>query len=256
VKFFEKACLKAADEIVVLSERHKEYLAGLPYLEAKRQKGAISVIPCCVDLDRFKYGFTSAGPLRKKEGMENDFVFLYPGKLRTHYMAGEMMDFFKIALEKMPNSRFVILTQEDAQRVKQLALDKGVDNARVIIKKPTSSEIPDLLSLAHAGIFFISPYKKFGSSPIKLGEFLSCGVPVIINSGIGDTEELVVANRVGVVVKEFDAASYKMALEEFLQLLAEGESLNARCRKTAERFLSLDMGVERYNRIYSRLNHV
>ena len=75
VKFFEKACLKAADEIIVLSERHKEYLAGLSYLEDKLRKGAVSVIPCCVDLDRFRYGFTTNAPLRKKEGLENDFVF-------------------------------------------------------------------------------------------------------------------------------------------------------------------------------------
>jgi glycosyltransferase involved in cell wall biosynthesis len=118
--------------------------------------------------------------------------------------------------------------------------------------RPSFEELPLLLRCASAGIFFINPYKKFASSPIKLGEFLACGRPVIINSGIGDTEELVTENKVGVVVKNFSREEYSKRIGELLELLKEGNSLEKRCRTTAERYLSLAMGAGRYLNIYNR----
>ena len=79
------------------------------------------------------------------------------------------------------------------------------------------------------------------------------GIPVVINRGVGDTEELVKSNRIGVVLKDFNPPHYKEKFTELLELMKEGVSLNKRCRKTAETYLALGMGVERYNRIYNKL---
>ncbi|HPF00203.1 MAG TPA: hypothetical protein PKY63_06015, partial [Bacteroidales bacterium] len=44
-----------------------------------------------------------------------------------------------------------------------------------------------VLSLADYSILFIKPaFSKMASSPIKLGESLAMGVPVICNAGVGD----------------------------------------------------------------------
>ncbi len=256
VKFFEKACLMAADEIVVLTEKHKQYLKRFAYLSDKCRTGVIEVIPCCTDTNRFRCAISINPALKEKEGLRDSFIFVYPGKLRTHYMVSEMLDFFKIALDMIPNSSFLILTQDNSGHVRHLALEKGIALDKIIVKNPRFDEIPSLLSLAHAGLFLINPYKKFGSSPIKLGEFLSCGIPVIINKGIGDTEELVKTNRVGVVIEDFNPENYKRALLEFMELIKEGGSVNKRCRDAAMKLLSLDTGVEKYSKIYNRICHV
>jgi len=253
VKLFEKLCLKLADAIVVLTQRHYEYLLNLSWFKNKGENLPIEVIPCCVDLHRFRYDFTQANIVKGKENMQGDFIFTYLGKIGKHYMFEEMIDFVKDALKVLPKAKFMILTQSDEQTVLDIASSNDIDRSKLIIKKPTFGEIPSLVSATSAGIFFINPYKKFGSSPIKLGEFLSCGIPVIINRGIGDTEGLVKENRVGVVVDGFDKTSYTSAFYELLGLMKEGESLNKRCRQTVEGHLSLDLGVRKYNSVYERM---
>lgn len=253
VKFWEKIALMAADEIVVLTEKHRKYLLEIPFFNKGKNRRRITVIPCCVDLSRFRDNFSEKSLLKEKNGLKDKFIYLYLGKIGTHYMMREMVDFFSVALEKNPDSRFVILTQSCHDELLAILEEKKISPDKVVIKKPYFHEIPSLISVADAGIFFISPYKKFGSSPIKLGEFLSCSIPVIINKGVGDTEELVRENKVGVVIEGFERVSYDKAIREFLELIKEGDALGQRCRKTAMRELSLELGVERYNAIYERV---
>jgi len=249
VKFFERFCLQAADAIVVLTKRHRAYLLNLPWRRNRITRMPIEIIPCCVDLERFKY-VPKANQPENRENPKGDFIFAYLGKIGKHYMLKEMLDFLKSAFEILPNSRFMIITQTNQQQILDIISRNRMDSERVIIKKPVYNQIPSLICNADAGIFFINPYKKFGSSPIKLGEFLGCGIPVIINNDIGDTEELVSSNRVGVVLREFSHNDYNRILLEFFELSKEPEALRKRCRKTAEEHLSLGMGVSRYDAIY------
>ena len=249
VKFFERLCLQLADAIVVLTKRHRAYLLNLPWCRNRVAKAPVEIIPCCVDLERFKYIPKGHQPDNRKSP-QSDFIFAYLGKIGKHYMLREMLDFLKIAFEILPNSKFMIITQTNQQQILDIVSTNRLDSKRVIIKKPAHNQIPSLICGADAGIFFINSYKKFGSSPIKLGEFLSCGIPVIINSDIGDTEDLVSSNRVGVVLRKFSDNDYNRILFEFLELSKESEALRKRCRKTAEDYLSLGMGVRRYDAIY------
>lgn len=253
-KFFERLCLGLSDAIVVLTRQHLEHLLALPWLKDKSPARPIEVIPCCVDLNRFKKNcFSENGRLRKTENLQDDFIFAYLGKIGKHYMLKEMLDFFKESLKILPNAKFMFITQNNSQTILDTASDRRLGSDKIIIKSPVLKEIPFLISLAHAGIFFINPYKKFGSSPIKLGEFLSCGIPVVINSGIGDTAELVNTNKVGVVVTRFEHDDYSSGLSGILKLVSEGDMLNRRCRNTAEKYLSLESGVKKYASIYKNM---
>jgi glycosyltransferase involved in cell wall biosynthesis len=250
VKAVEKILLKKADAIVVLTKKHYEKLIDLPYL--KKKNPFVSIIPCCVDMGRFKSNMNNGRGVLKKYNITADKLFIYPGKLGTFYLVKEMMDFFECAASYMKHDlKFLILTQDNEREL----LNKKifVDNEKVSFVHPLYEEIPLFLNCADAGIFFINPYKKFGSSPIKLGEFLACGKPVIINSGIGDTEELVMDNRVGVVIKSFNKEEYLDKIGELFKLLQEGEELAIRCRCAAEKFLSLEMGAKLYKNIYNNL---
>ena len=213
----------------------------------------MEIIPCCVDLTRFTGKRSCARKMLKNNSWQDNFVFMYPGKIGTFYLVDKMLDFFQFALKSIPDSLFVFLTQDDEKPLLDFSNAKGIDLQKIKIIKPKFTEIPGYLSLASCGLFFINPYKKIGSSPIKLAEFLACKVPVIINSGIGDTEELVRENRVGVVVKSFNEACFKEALVELLDLKKEEQLLRQRCRQTAKELLSLDLGVKKYWSLYQEL---
>jgi glycosyltransferase involved in cell wall biosynthesis len=100
-------------------------------------------------------------------------------------------------------------------------------------------------------IFFIRPtYSKKGSSPTKQGEIMSMGIPVICNSGIGDTDEIIRQTSSGIIVSDFSTAAYDKVIEQ----LPEVTQLSPdKIRQSAIDFFSLDKGVERYHDVYQQL---
>ncbi len=70
---------------------------------------------------------------------------------------------------------------------------------------------------------------------------------------MGDTKEIIKRERIGIIVDEFSDAAYKEAGKNLMELLSEGERLRKRCRAAAEKYFSLDSGVEKYWNIYRRL---
>lgn len=253
VNYLERKFFSYANAIVVLTNKIRSIFVENNYFPQSKNAN-INVIPCCVDLERFKYMPSKDEELLKELNLNGKFIFAYVGSLGTWYMLEEMLDFFTIAKRKIPNAHLLILTQSDRKFIDRIVAERQINKEDLIITSLQPSIVSRFISLNDAGLFFIKPtFSKQASSPTKLGEFLACGVPVVINSKIGDTEELVRSNRVGVVVKDFVNSSYESTTIELLELLKEKQSLRNRCRQTAEKFLSLEQGVEMYKRLYQSL---
>jgi glycosyltransferase involved in cell wall biosynthesis len=91
------------------------------------------------------------------------------------------------------------------------------------------------------------------ASPTKIAEYLASGIPVISNAGIGDLDEIIEGDRVGVLVREFSPAGYLQALHAADELLKEND-ISERCRATAHnRFDLQSIGGPGYRRLYQRL---
>jgi glycosyltransferase involved in cell wall biosynthesis len=250
-KAAQNSLMRRADAVVILTKRHYEKTVAVP--RVIKRNASTDVIPCCVDLDRFRCDTQDHGQVLGKYRIKPGVLFVYPGKIGTFYLVEEMLGFYAQAASMISGTKFLILSQDPKERMKERA-GTLLENNGIHFIRPSFEEIPLFLRCASAGLFFINPYKKFGSSPIKLGEFLACGRPVIINPGIGDTEELVAENRVGVVVRDFSKGEYSRKICELMDLLKEGRELDKRCRMTAEKYLSLEMGAGRYLNIYKRLS--
>jgi glycosyltransferase involved in cell wall biosynthesis len=254
VKRAEKRMLEISDAVVVLTNKH---------LELNRTLGVagrdvpMEVVPCCVDTDRFRRMPEEAARLRRELGLGGAFVLMYPGKIGTFYLVKEMVDFFKVFAADVPDAVLLIVTNDDAGPMTEHAVSIGVDaRCMRVLKGVPFEDMPRYTNIADDGLFFINPYKKIGSSPIKLGEFLACGVPVMINPGVGDTEEIVRSGRAGVVVNDLSDGSYRKASAELADMMKEGEGLKERCRQTAKKYLSLEIAVEKYAKIYDVLSGI
>lgn len=208
----------------------------------------MDVIPCCVDMHKFNY-VSRTDMFDKKD----QFRLVYAGKVGTWYLVDEIFGFFKTMSESIPRSNLTFLTESNPASIYSGARKNQVSESKIDIKKAQASEVPELLAAANAGIFFINPYKRYNSSPIKFGEYLACGLPVIVNSGIGDCDEIILKERVGVIINNFSAYDYKAAIKDLNCLLAEGDILRKRCRIAAEKYFSLEMGVFKYRQVYQRL---
>jgi glycosyltransferase involved in cell wall biosynthesis len=114
-------------------------------------------------------------------------------------------------------------------------------------------DVPRHLCQAHAGLFFLrGGIGAESCSPTKVGEYWACGLPVMMNGGIGDLDDVVRRQRVGVVVRGLSPADLEDASRELLDLLSD-PAISERCRRAAEEHYSLEVGVQRQAALYDRL---
>jgi glycosyltransferase involved in cell wall biosynthesis len=190
----------------------------------------------------------------KDHGISAKFIMLYSGSIGSWYMFDEIAAFFNEIDKTFDNTLFLILTNNDPQEVDGLLKDKNISKDKYKIMSLTRSEVADWLKIADVSVFFIKPcFSKQFSCPTKLAESLACGVPVVINSGIGDTDSFVKDNKVGVVIDSFAPEVLKDGVSRLIKLLKDGIVLEKRCRKLAEDEFSLEKGVDTYRRIYNQV---
>ena len=163
------------------------------------------MIPCCVDLDIFNPKSFDDNLLQDTlEPYLDKFVLAYVGSIGSCYLLPEMFDFFLSLKKKVANAHFLFLTHSNPSLVFDTAIEKGLDDSSLTVIPSEYDKIPEWLSICDASIYFINSYMKLGSCPIKFAEYLSCGLPVVLNPGIGDSDTIVNTNNIGVVVEGFD----------------------------------------------------
>lgn len=248
-KRLEKKLFNSADEIVVLSEKGRKIIEN-HFLHNERIN--VTYIPTCVDLDLFKKTSIQAKFSRRKGGLNGRTILVYSGSVGTWYLFDEMVDFFKEFKRQHNKAHFLILTQTNKDELRGKLLKK-IDPADFSIVSAPHHNIKDFLSSAYAGISFIKPcYSKQFSCPTKNAEYLACGLPIIINKGIGDTDRTIAANNVGVIINKFNGREYLKNIKK-LTKLKNDKTLGARCRNIAMKEYGLKKGIGKYLDIYARL---
>jgi glycosyltransferase involved in cell wall biosynthesis len=257
VKRLEKWLLKESDGFVVLTERAR----GILFPESAetgfdKLNRPVEVVPCCVDLKRFDAASAdSRREMREKLNIGNRFAVVYVGSFGGWYLTEETADFYGELKQRKPDAFALILTQSKPEMIEPLLRARGYEDGDFFIQKVQPSEIPLYLSAADAAVSFIKPcYSKQASSPTKNAEYLACGLPLVVNGGVGDTTELTEADGTGVVIENFSPEGYRSALEKLDKMLEDKAALAEKCRASArKRFDLFTVGGERYRRLYRNL---
>ncbi|MDT4898882.1 MAG: hypothetical protein QOH25_3959 [Acidobacteriota bacterium] len=253
-KAAERRLFAAADGFVVLTEKACRTL--FPGNSNTDYRGRpIEVIPCCVDLERFRStDVISREELRRKFNLTGRRVIVYVGALGGWYLTQEMADFLAVAHEQDKTTFSMILTQSAPQMIAQRLNALGIAEENYLVREVLPEEIPRYLKAADIAISFIKPcYSKLASSPTKIAEYLASGLPVICNAGIGDLDEMIEEDRVGVIIRELNREGYLQALGEIESLRLDNNAPD-RCRASARNRFDLGtVGGERYRRLYQRL---
>lgn len=254
VKRVERFLFNSADAFVVLTEKAREIL--FPGCAETDEKGRpVEVIPCCVDFKRFPAADrASREELRRELGLEGRRVVVYVGSFGGWYMAEETARFMALAYRQDPQTFALVLTQTPPDAIAARLRELGVPADSFHVGRVAPAEVPRYLQASDLAVSFIRAcYSKLSSSPTKIAEYLAAGLPVVCNAGIGDVDEVIEGDRLGVVLRDFDDESFIRALEEVAALRAEGD-LARRARATAERRFDLErVGGAKYRRLYRRL---
>ena len=156
-----------------------------------------------------------------------------------------------VMLQKvLPRAQLMIVNRSEHEFIRQRIHEHNVDSDAVELISATYRSMPDLIAKMTAGVFFIKPcFSKSASAPTRLGEFLACGIPCLGNTGVGDVEQILLEAKVGVCVNGFDDAELSEAVRKLVRL-TQTHKIETRCTAAAEKYFSLQRGVNSYSRIY------
>ncbi|HEY0077481.1 MAG TPA: glycosyltransferase family 4 protein [Pyrinomonadaceae bacterium] len=252
-KRMERRAFAAADGVVTLTERIWEIIRDWDGLRGRAV--AHQVIPCCADLERFRFDAVARRERRAELNLSKRFVLVYSGSIGGWYLEGEMSDFFKALKRERPDAHFLWLTPGSHERVEALMRERGLERESYTVRAAPSSEVASYLSASDAGIAFIKPcFSKLASSPTKTAEYLACGLPVVLNVGVGDSDLLVTRERVGALVAEFTTAEYARASALVRSMSEEREATQRHAREVVERLFDVRrVGLEGYARLYEEV---
>ena len=243
VKRLERAGIRRADQLVVLTQRLRHWLISQQLKRAEQ----IQVIPCCVDPQRFEEAPGLVGDTDR-------FEVIYAGSLIGLYLVEEMGRFFNAVKALEPTAFLRILSMTPAEAGAAALVRAGVSPTDFEITTAAPDKVASYLNRARLGISFRkSTFAQIAASPTKIPEYLAAGLPVVCNAGVGDTDELVEREQLGVVLRTFDEATYKAAALEAVAL-AHDNNVRGRAQRIAHQLFDLvTVGGPRYVEVYQRL---
>jgi glycosyltransferase involved in cell wall biosynthesis len=252
-KSLERKALAAADGVVTLTERIWPIINEW---EGLRERNPIhEVVPCCADLGLFTFNESERRARRIGLGVSEDRrILVYSGSIGGWYLADKMAELFAQIAKKDPSWHFLWLTTGPAQLIHDAMRRLGLSDA-YSVQCADPAEVPSYLSAADAGIAFYKPMlSRLATSPVKVAEYLACGLPIIINRGVGDSDALVKTEELGAVIESFDEREYILAANAIERLIANRDQIRQRARRVAERMFDVRaVGAQRYARLYERV---
>lgn len=238
----ERRMVQQADRVLTRSEKaidiHREN-TGI------RQQQKFYRVINGRDTQIFKPDTARRTTIRKALGIrENTWLWLYSGSPGPQYLVPEMLQLFWTWYQKNPDSRFLFLVRNKQSLQEQIPeyLQK-----LVFIETAPFEQIPNYYAAADLGISLRKPAPSLsGLAPIKIGEYLLSGLPVLLSPGIGDVSDTLAGESACFIYREIPG--------EFMDWLESSKDLpKTAIRKLGERHFGLEQSVAGYIRALENL---
>jgi glycosyltransferase involved in cell wall biosynthesis len=245
-RLLEKRLYTRADAVFSTSRAGKEIIESLDGVRARRTP--VVAVPSCVDLDHF-----SAQTHDGDGDGDDELRLVYLGSVGGRYLVDRIGRFAFVARQQRPDTHLELLTPAEPALVRtMLGLSDLSDDAWSSRFVPYA-RLPDELAHHDAGLcFHPRGLSASGGSSTKVGEYWAMGLPVIATPGLGDVDDVIRQERVGVIVEDHTDEAYAQSLGQLLELL-DDPKLAERCRRAAERHYALDAACREQLDVYYRV---
>jgi len=244
VRFAERVLLKRAAEVVVLTHVAEHRLMTEARYRGLVHAKSITVVLCAVDLGRFR-----PAPVRRDQP-----TLVYSGSVGTWYDLDAMLQLFAATQALVPGLRLLVLNRSDHQLVRSALKRHSINEPQVELRAIDFADVPTMVASAHVGLCLLRRVgSKSGSSPIKVAEYLACGLPVIVDAGQGDIPDLLLRYRAGHVMTSYDDEGIARAAAATAWLLTDAEA-RVNARRLAEIEFDVDTATARYAKIYEHVS--
>ena len=215
------------------------------------EEGRVTVVPCCVNTDLFRYDPQEREQARAELKIEpGHFVIVFSGSLGCGYgySARQVFETYRKLRFRRPCNLLLITPHPQDAREAMRNSDVPNDEVRLL-----TGRIEDVARWCQAGdlglILLPRDEARRVCCPIKFGEYLRAGMRVLATPGLGDLPEWIPRLRVGHVV-DIEAGSLPDELTE-----SYGDEERFRISTAAADLLGHGVHLPRIVSLYDRLLH-
>lgn len=244
-----------------LTKRHADILSTgthhmMARLAAEGSPALTYLLPSCVDDKRFHFSATGRNQIRARYNLPlHQPVVLYLGKFGGIYYDDEIGEFFAVLRQQQPELHLLVVTPDPQDHVDASLRRAGLAPGSYTVTRCTYEDVPAYISAADFGLVAVPPLpsQRF-RSPIKVGEYLCCGLPYLVCRGVSEDDAVAARDTVGVVVEAFNPDEARRVAPQLAAFLAEDKStLRARCRAAGIAYRGLDKFVSVADEIFKQL---
>lgn len=247
----EAQILRAADAVVTRTSKAKTILLARAGAGTPSEK--IHVIPNAKDTNDFQpFDAQRRERARRELGIsEGSPLVVYAGSVGPQYFPERMFAFFAAVRRRRADAEFLFLTGQESAAREALARS-GTAAEGIRIRRAAPAEVPSLMAAADLGLALRqAAFSQLGVSPIKVAEYLLCGVPVLSTAGIGDLDEQLDGSGAGRSLRDSSDAELEGAADWLVnEVVAWRTELRERCRARGVELFGLDRAVQRYVRAF------
>jgi glycosyltransferase involved in cell wall biosynthesis len=213
IDWLERLNLRRANKIIVVSSKLKETLHNDYAIPMDK----IVIIPNGADIELFKpMDIDSAR--RQTNLPPAEFYVVFVGDLVAWHGPSYLIESIPIILKECPKTKFLIVGDGMLkQELVETANKIGVSDYVIFTGMVPYSKVPIYINSGDicVGAFIKEIGKQVGASPLKIGEYMSCGKPVVASriSGLEILEE----NEAGILVEPESPSSLAQAIIKLLQ---------------------------------------
>ncbi|WMN12181.1 glycosyltransferase [Marivirga salinae] len=222
-KYWEKQQKKYSKAIITVAENYRSRLIVEGILKDK-----IFVVPCAVDQNIFFKDKNLGEEMKLKLKIPYEAtVGVYAGKFGGLYLKQEAFQIFKEAFNQIKDFHLLLLTNTDSSWLNEMIQQYRLPSNRIHFKFVPYNEVNNYLNIADfAFALYKSNHVSQFLSPVKIGEYWACGLPVLITPNLGDEMHWIEEEELGFIKEKKDSNYFKKFTDfSVSNIINKGKSL-------------------------------
>lgn len=203
-KHWENQQLKTATALITVSHNYKNEL-----IKRGVDKNKVFVAPCAVDQTKFYRNSLLKNQVREELNIpESATVGIYVGKFGGIYLEERAFEIFKTCFRLWENFHLVLLSNHNEKWINKILKHYKIPKSKVHYLFVPYDKVNYYLNSADFGFALykstdVSPYL----SPVKIGEYWACGLPVLMTKNVGDESSFLEKENMGLIYNELEEES-------------------------------------------------
>lgn len=245
LKSTETKMLKNANAVITRSQKSIDiHLDSI----GEQERNKFFVVQNGRNTKDFKLDKEQREVARKELGLQDELLWVYAGSLGPQYCFSEMLEIVEASRKEKP-THWLILTGNTEFANQQISEEQ---KKWITIKSVSADKVPFYLNAGDIALALRKPtFSMQGVAPIKLGEYLLCGLPVIASKGIGDTEEILKNFEECLL---YDHTLISQNVEEWIKEISKENRINPMIlSEKAKQYFSLEAAAKSYTNVLDQM---